>query len=191
MRCGAFEIQTVAGLELVVALIVKPDLEFAAENMKEFFAIVGIRFTAAATGLDAEEVRLHGSVAPGKKLHADVGAGFEDLAVGGMDQSGSIAIGLEKRQKVSSIKSSDAPERGDGRAHLAALERAEKADRDAGGTGDLGERKTALETKAAESLARRLPGIGGSEGEALLFQNMNNGGGVQAASAAQEDGALK
>jgi hypothetical protein len=50
----------------------QPDFKFSTKHMKEFLSLVGIRFTAAATGFDAEEVRLHRRVSPGKQLHANI-----------------------------------------------------------------------------------------------------------------------
>jgi hypothetical protein len=79
MRSRAFEVKAVAGFQAVIPLVVKPDFKFAAQDVKEFFTFVGVGFAAAAAGLDTEEVRFHGGVAPGEKLHADIGAGFKDF----------------------------------------------------------------------------------------------------------------
>src|SRR6267142_6964727 len=64
MRGGALEVQTVAGLETVVFVSVEPDFEFTAKDVQKLLALVRVRFSAAAAGLDAEEVRLHGGIAP-------------------------------------------------------------------------------------------------------------------------------
>ena len=69
-----------------MTLGVQPDLEFAAQDVEEFFALVRVGFAAATAGFDAEEMRFHGGVAPGEKLHADVGAGFQDFALRGTDE---------------------------------------------------------------------------------------------------------
>ena len=62
--------------------VANPDFKSAANDVKEFFAFVCVGFTAAAAGLDAKEMRLHGFVAPGKKFHANAFGGFEDAAFG-------------------------------------------------------------------------------------------------------------
>ena len=191
MRRGTFEIEAVTGFELEVPLILQPDFEVAAKDMEELLAFMGVRFAAATAGFDAEEMRFHGGVAPSEQLHADVGAGFENLAIGGVDQGRSIAVGFEKRKKVGFVETRDAAERGDGRAHLAAFERAEKTDGDAGSAGDLREGKTALQAQAAKALAGRLACIGRSHREALFFQDVNNRGRIQSTRAAKEDRALQ
>src|SRR5271170_2476464 len=100
MRCGALEIEAVAGLEAVMTLLVQPDFEFTAQDMEKFLAFMGIGFAAAAAGFDAEEVRFHGGVAPGKQLHADGGAGLEDFALGRTDERLSVAVGFKHGKDV-------------------------------------------------------------------------------------------
>jgi hypothetical protein len=45
---------------------------------------VRIGFAAAAARLDAKEMWLHGSVAPGQQLHAHAFGGFQDFAFRGL-----------------------------------------------------------------------------------------------------------
>src|SRR6266436_1394837 len=51
---------------------------------------------AAAAGFHAEEVWLHGGVAPGEKFHADLGAGFEDFALRRAHKMLAFAVGFEE-----------------------------------------------------------------------------------------------
>ena len=125
-------------------LMLEPNFEFAAKNVEEFFAFMGVRFTAAAARFDTEEVRLHDGVAPGEKLHAHFGIAFEDFAFGGTDESGGIAVGVEKRGEVGFVEARDAAQRGDGGTHLAAFQSAEEPDGDTSSAGDLRERKAAF-----------------------------------------------
>ena len=191
MGHGTFEIETVAGLEAVMPLVLEPDLKFAPENMQELLAFMSIGFTTAPARFDTEEMRFHDGVAPSEEFHADFGAGFENFALQGTDQDRSIAVSFEQGDDVGFVETSDASQCGDGRAHLAALESAEKSDRNAGGASDLSKRETAFQTQAAETLAGRLPRIGGSDGHALLFQDGHDGGGIETAGTAKENSALE
>jgi len=191
MRRGAFEVEAVAGLEAVAAVILQPNFEFAAKDVKKFLSFVGVGFAAVSAGLDAEKVWLHGGVAPGEQFHANFGAGFEDFALRRTDQELRVAIGVEHGKDVGLIEAGDALKSGNGGTHLAAFESAEETDRDIGGAGDLGERETTLETQAAKALAGRLAGIGRNGNHALLFQDVNDGGGIKAASPTQKKGALQ
>ena len=65
----------------------------------------------------------------------------------------SVAIGFKHGEYIGFVEASDALESGDGRAHLAAFEGAEKSDGNVRGAGDLGERKSALDAQAAKALA--------------------------------------
>jgi hypothetical protein len=137
MGPGTFEIEAIAGLKTVMALILEPDLKFTAQDVEEFLAFMGIRFTAAPAGFDAKKVRFHGGVAPGKEFHADLGAGFEDLALGGTNEGLDVPIRLKHRKDIGLVETCDALERGDRRAHLAAFESTQEANGHAGGTSDL------------------------------------------------------
>src|SRR5271157_2831432 len=81
MRRGALEIEAVAGFQDVVLLIVQPDLEFTAQNVEKLLPLMSVRFAAAPSRFDAEQVRLHRGVAPGQEFHADTRRSFEDFAV--------------------------------------------------------------------------------------------------------------
>ena len=48
MGRGALEIEAIAGLETVMALIMEPDLKFTAQDVEKFLAFMSIRFAAAA-----------------------------------------------------------------------------------------------------------------------------------------------
>jgi len=191
MWSGAFEIEAVTRFEFVVALIVKPDFEFTAKNVEEFFAVVRIGLAAAAARFDAEKMRFHGSVAPGEQFHADAAAAFEDLSFGWTNERRCIAVRVEQRHEVRFVESRDALQCGDRRAHLAALQCAQKTDRDASGARHLCEREAAFQAETAKALARRLPGICRRERKSLFLQNVNDRGGIQAPSSAKEDCALE
>lgn len=127
-----------------MTLVVQPDFEFAAQDVKKFFALVCVGFAAATAGFDAEEMRFHGGVAPGEKLHADVGTGFEDFALGSANERLGVSIGFEHGKDIGFIETRDALESRDRRAHLATFESAEKTDRDFGGARHLSQGEAAL-----------------------------------------------
>jgi len=191
VRRGAFEVEAVARFELIVLFVANPDFKSAANDVKEFFAFVRVGLAAAAAGLNAKEMRLHGFIAPGEKFHANALCGFEDAAFGGGNEAGIFPGVVEKREKVGAVIPRDARKRCDGGAHLAALERAEKTDRDAGCTRDLHEREAAFLAKAPKSLAGRKNALRGNGHDALTLQNVHDGGGIQAAGAAKKNGALQ
>src|SRR6202051_4344903 len=189
MRRGAFKIQAVTCFQKIVALVMQPEFELAAQDVKEFFAVMRVGFAAAAPGFHAEKVRLHRGVAPGEKLHADAGASFEDFALRRTHEMLRFAVGFEEGDDVGLVKAGDAAKRGDRAAHLSTLEGAEESDGDAGGAGDLGEGKFAAHAEAAKALAGKLWRVGGGGDEALLFEDVHDGGGIQAARAAQGNSA--
>jgi hypothetical protein len=191
MGRGALEIETIAGAETMVFMSAEPDFKFAAENVEKFLAFVRVGFAGAATGLDAKEMRLHDSVAPGKKLHANPFFGFEDLAIGGTDAARIVLGRFEEGKNIGAVIASDAAKSSDGSTHLATFERAEKADRDAGGTSNLRERETATLAKAAKALSGRERIFGGSGNDALTFEDVHDGSGIEMTHATEEDGALK
>ena len=190
MWSGAFKVKTVAGFETVVFIVFQPNFEIAAEDVEKFFAFVGVGFAAAAAGAHAEEVRLHGGVAPGEEFHADAGSGFENFALGRAHETGILFRGFKKGKDIRAIETCDAAKRRDRGAHLAAFKGAEKTDGDAGGAGDLREREAAAGAQAAETLAGKALGIfcRGCGGVALALEDVHDGGGIEAAGAAEKNG---
>jgi len=172
-------------------LVVEPDFEFTAQNMEELFSFMSIRFAAAAAGFDAKQMRLHCGVAPSEQLHTDGRAGLKDFTLGRTNKGLGVPVRLEHRQDIRFIKTRNAAECGDRRAHLAALESAEEADRDAGSAGDFGKREAAARAQTTETLAGRLQGVGGDADDTLFLENVYNRSGVQAAGPAKKNGALK
>ncbi len=165
-----------------MALIVKPDFEFATHDVEELLTFVGVGFAAAATRFDAKEMRFHGGIAPSKKFHANVGAGFEHLALRRTNQRRSVAIGFEHRKNVGFVEASDALESGDGRAHLATFESAEKSDGNVCSTGDLRERKSTLGAQTTKAMTGRLANVSGHRDDTLFLEDVDNGGGVESTS---------
>ena len=192
MRRRTFEIEAVAGFQFVVLFRVQPDFEFAAQDVQELFAFVSVRIAAAAVWFHAEEMRLHGGVAPSQEFHANARGGLQNFSLLGAHQARILSRSFEKGKDIRAIKAGDAAEGGYRRAHLAAFQGAEETDGDASGLGDLQEREAAASAKAAEALARKRGGrFGWSWDDSLAFQNVNDGGGVQAASAAKKKSALQ
>src|SRR5258708_6840860 len=152
---GALEIKTVAMLHAGMLIGVEPDCEFAAQDVQEFFAFVSVRFAAAAGGLDTKKMRLHGSVAPGKKFHADAIGGFENFALDWAHEFGIVPGRLEERKNIGAIVARDAPQGANGRAHLATFEGAQKTDGDSRGAGNLRQREIAALAKAAKTQSGR------------------------------------
>ena len=191
MRSRAFEIETVAWFQAVVLFAVQPDFKLAAKDMQKFLALVRIGFAAAAAGFDAEEMRFHRGIAPGEQLHANVRGGLQNFSLCWAYQSWMFAGGFEKRKNIGAIKAGNATERGDGRAHLAALEAAEKSHGYAGGARYLREGESPARSQAPETLTgMRLHFCRGGN-NALAFQYMNDGGRIEAASAAEKNRALE
>src|SRR5258708_22037269 len=191
MRRGALKIEAVAGLETVVFVGVEPEFEFAAKDAQNLLALVSGGFAAVATGLDAEEVRLHGSIAPGQQLHANAFGGLEDFALRGANHAGIVGGRFKEGKDVGVVITSDAAEGSDGSAHLAAFEGAEKADGDAGSASDLGQREAFALAKAPETKTGGSGIFGGSGNHSLAFEHVDNGCGIQAASAAEKNGTLE
>jgi hypothetical protein len=98
---------------------------------------------------------------------------------------------FEKRQDVGAIEAGNAAERGDRRAQLAALKAAEKSHGYARGSRYLRERKAAARSQAPETLTGMRRNFRSGGNNALAFQHMNDGGRVEAASAAEKNRALK
>jgi hypothetical protein len=176
---------------MVMTLVVKPDFELAAHDMKKFLAFMSIRFAATPARFDAKEVRFHGGIAPREKFHADVWAGFEDLALRRANERGGVAIGFEHGKNIGFIEASDALEGGDGRTHLTAFKSAEETDGDFGGFCYVSKGKATFDTETTKSLARRLTGIGGGRHNALFLQYVHDCGGVKSADAAKKKSTLK
>src|SRR6266567_2790064 len=107
---------------------VKPDFKTSAKDVQKLLPLVRIGFSAPATGFDAEKVRFHYRLPPGKQFHANVRSGLEDFSLMRTHQARIVARGFEERENVGAIETGDAPQRGDRRAHLAAFQGAQKAD---------------------------------------------------------------
>jgi len=152
-----------------VFFVANPNLKCAANHVKEFLAFVGVRLAATAAGLDAKEMRLHGLVAPGEKLHANAFCGFEDATVFWRNQAGICFGRVEERKKIRAIKTSDPSQRSNGSAHLATFKRAEESDGDASGASDLQQGKVAALAQATETLAGREDTFCGNGDDALTF----------------------
>ncbi len=191
MRSRAFEIEAVAGFQVVVLLAVQPDFKITTKDVQEFFALVRIGFAAAAAGFDAEEVRFHRRIAPGKQFHANVRRSLQDFSLRWANEPGMFAGGFEKREDVGAIEAGDTTERGDRGAHLAALETAKKSHGYAGGTRYLREGESAAGSQAPETLTGMRLNFRSGRNNALAFQHMNDGGRIEAASAAKKNRALE
>ncbi len=159
--------------------------------MQEFFAFVRVGFATAATGFDAEKVRLHHCVSPGQQLHAHIGSRLEDFSLIGAHQTRSIAGSFEERKNVRSIEARNAAQRGNRGAHLAALEGAKETDGNSGSASHLGKREAAASPQAAEALPGQEPALRWSSDNSLAFEHVNDGGRIEASRAAQENGALQ
>jgi hypothetical protein len=159
-----------------VALIVEPDLELAAEDVKKLLAFVGVGFSAAASRFNSEKVRLHGGVAPGEQFHTNVRTGFQNFALGRANERRSVPVGFEHGQNVGFIETRDASKGGNRGAHLPTLECAEETHGNLRGVSDLREGESALDAQTPETLTERLARLGTSGNDSLLLQNMHNCG---------------
>ena len=155
--------------------------------MEKFLAFVGVGFAAATARTHAEEMRLHGGVAPGEKLHADARSGFQNFSLRTTHEARIFSRGFEKGENIGAVETRDSAKRGDRRAHLATFQRTEETDGDAGGAGDLSEREAAARAQTTKTLTGQARRFGGSDGQSLAFEDVDYGGGIQAAGAAQEN----
>src|ERR1700724_4195858 len=139
MRRGAFEVKAVAGLQAIVLAVTQPDFKRAAEDVEEFFAFVGVGFAAATAGFHTKKMRLHGGISPRQEFHANAGIRLQNFSLRRTHEAGILACSFEQRKNIGAIEARDATEGGHRRAHLAALERAEKTDGAAGAASHLRE----------------------------------------------------
>src|SRR5258708_10720863 len=170
---------------------VEPDFKVSAKDVQEFLAFVRVGFAAAAAGFDAEKMGLHHRVSPGEQLHAHVRRGLQNFSLMRAHEARIIAGGFEEGKNIGAVEAGDAAQRGDGGAHLAALEGAEKTDGDASGASDLSEREAAARSQAAETLPGEKGVFRRSRDNALALEHVNDGGGIEAAGAAEENRALQ
>src|SRR6266446_5289263 len=191
MRSRALEIKTVAGFQAVVFFAVQPDFKITTKDVQEFFALVRIGFAAAAAGFDAEEMRFHRCIAPGQQFHADIRRSLQDFSLRWANEPGMFPGSFEKREDVGAIEAGNAAERGNRGAHLAPLEAAEKSYRYAGGSRDLREGESPARSQAPEALTGMRLRFPNSGDDALAFQYMNDGGRIEAASAAEKNRTLE
>src|SRR5258708_35202561 len=106
---------------------VKPDFKTSTKDVQKFLTFVRIGFSAAATGFDAEKVRFHYRLSPGKQLHANVRSGFEDFSLMRANQARIVAGGFRERGNGGAIGTVDSAEGGVRRAPLSALQGAEES----------------------------------------------------------------
>src|SRR5260370_7517777 len=99
-------------------------------------------------------MRLHDRVAPGEQLHAHAIFGLQNFSMRRPDQPAVLTGSLEQRQNICAIETRDAPQGGNGRAHLAAFESAEKADRDSRRPSPFPETKSPPPAQSAKALPR-------------------------------------
>src|ERR1700730_8708138 len=191
MRSRAFEIEAITRFQVVMLLAVQQDFKITAQDVQELFALVRIGFAAATAGFDAEEMRSHRRIAPGEQFHADIRGGLQDFSLRGANEPGMFAGRFKKRKNVGAIEAGDAAECGDRGAHLAALEAAEKSHGYAGGARHLREGESTAGSQAPETLAGMRLYLRGGRNNALAFQHMNDGSGIEASSAAEKNRALE
>src|SRR5260370_25037218 len=168
-----------------------PDFEISAKDVKKFLAFVRIGLSAAATRFDAEKVRFHHRLPPGKQLHANVRCRLEDFSLMRPHQARIIAGGFEERENVGAIETGDAPQGSDRGAHLAALQSAEKTDGDSSGASHLCERESAARAQTAEALPGMWRSLCRIRDNSLPLEHVNDGGGIKAARAAQKNRSLQ
>jgi hypothetical protein len=136
-------------------------------------------------------MRLHSGVAPGEQFHAYAGSGFKDFSLVRADETRLFTCGFEERKDIRAVETSDAAKGGDRRTHLATLQAAEKSDRNAGGSCDLGERESAARAETAKTLAGVRRRLCGSGHQALALKNVDDGGGIETAGTAKKNRALE
>jgi hypothetical protein len=169
----------------------KPYFEITTQDVEKFFAFVFIGFTASTARFDAEEVRLHGGLSPREKLHAYVGRGFENFSLRWANKARVVTGSFKERKNIGAIEASNPTECGDGGAHLAAFQCAEKADRNFCGFGYLCERKSTANSQTAKTLAGKKGSFGLGRDNALTLENVNDGSRVETARATKKNSTLE
>src|SRR6266542_1239829 len=129
VRYGAFKVKTVTGFELIL-LSPKRDFHYALQHVEKLLANVGVRFATAGIGRDAEQMRFHNRVAPGKQFHANAGAGIKNLARARPDEMLVGRGGIVKIENIGFVVTREFTQCADGRAHLRPLKGAEESNRD-------------------------------------------------------------
>ena len=156
-------------------VVAEPDFKSAAEDVEEFLAIVYVGFPAPAAPFDAKEVGLHDRVAASEQLHAHAIFCLQYFSMRRSHQAAILAGSVEQRQNICAIETRDASQGGNGRAHLAAFESAEKADGDSCRASHLRERKSAPRAQAAKALPRERCGLRGRRDGTLPLEHVNDG----------------
>src|SRR5580692_3944893 len=128
VRRRALKIEAVSRLEPVMLFAIQPNFKIAAKYMQELLAFVRVGFAAAAAGFDPKKMGFHCRLAPGEELHAHAGSGLENFSLAWPHEPRIFRGGFKERKNIGAVEARDAAQRGDGGAHLAAFERAEKAD---------------------------------------------------------------
>src|SRR5439155_22122490 len=114
-----------------------------------------------------------------------------NLAFGGPYQTGIVFRRFEERKNIGAIVARNAAQGADGSAHLATLERAEKSHGDSRGARDLREGKVAALAQVPNTQARRGSILRRSRNYTLALEDVNDCRRIQAARAAEKDGALQ
>src|SRR6516162_10027463 len=100
-------------------------------------------------------MRFHHCVAPGKQLHANAIACFEDFSFAWADAAGIRLRRIEERKNVEAVEASQTAEGGDGGTHLRALKRRQESNGDVNGLCDFCERIAALQTQTPQAWSHR------------------------------------
>ena len=172
-------------------LAVEPNFKLTSKYVQELFAFVRVGFAAAAAGFDAKKMRFHGCLAPGQKLHAYSGCRFQNFSLTWPHEARIFRCGFEEREDVCSIEASNASQRGNGGAHLAPFERAEKAHGNFRGPRHLREGQATPRAETTKALAGKRNAFRRPRNDTLTFQYMHDGRGIQPARASQKNGALQ
>src|SRR5690242_525836 len=135
---------------------------------------------------------LHDRIPPREQFHAHAWASFQNFAAVRAYQ---MAVGLRRIEEIKNlgfVKTRQFAKRSYGGAHLRALDRTEKSQRDAYRFGYFGERQPALRTQLAEANADCAAGaIGAGADQAFALEHLHDCRGIQAANFAQKAGPLE
>src|ERR1039458_5007429 len=104
MRCGALEIKAVPGLEPVFFLPQR-DHQFPTQHIEKLLTLMRIRIAAARLRRYSKQMRLHNGVSPSQQLHANPGAGLQNLSLRRTHLPAARSRGVKKIQYVGLIKS--------------------------------------------------------------------------------------
>src|SRR5262249_36798905 len=184
LRRPGREIKTVACSQLIFTILEK-NVEPALDQEEKFLAFVRIGFDTACARSDAEQVRLHGDLAPSQKLHPYTGSALERFAAARAHQRALRGRRIEEIEDVLTVILRELVRDSGRGSPLRALQIAKESNRNLQRARHCRQRFAALQAKLPQSRSdrRRLGArtVARAGQQAILAELIQNRGRVQAA----------